>query len=241
MSFSRIVLALCILAGIAVLAGLGTWQVQRLQWKEALIAQVEARRSSPPEPLPEIERIWRETGDVDYLPVTVTGRFDHGAEQYFYTTHEGAVGWNVYTPLTLESGRVVLVNRGFVPDAFRDPATRASGLVEGTVDVTGLARNPLTAKPNAFVPDNEPAERTYFWKSMPQMARAAGLDPDRLVPFFVDAGAGDAPGELPRGGVTIVAFPNNHLQYAITWYGLALALAGVGGYFLFSGMRRGRS
>lgn len=230
---SRSVLTIAILAGTAMLAGLGTWQVQRLQWKQALIAEVELRRAQPPASLSEMERRWQETADVDYYPVGISGRFEHSGEQYFFTTHQGIAGWNIYTPLTLLSGRVLIVNRGFVPDAYRDRVTRIEGQVEGEVSIVGLARDPVMAKPNRFLPDNEPQNRTYFWKNLDQMALAADVEPDRVVPFFVDAGQSEIPNVFPLGGTTIVSFPNNHLQYAITWYGLGLALLGVGGYLLF--------
>jgi surfeit locus 1 family protein len=231
---SRFILIVCVLAGTAVLAGLGAWQVQRLQWKEGLIAEVTQRRQSPPVPLEEMERRYQQTGDVDYSPVTLTGTFDHSQEMYFYTTHEGQAGWSVFTPLVLADGRVALVNRGFVPDALKDPAKRPQGEVEGVQTIEGLARDPLVEKPNSLIPDNDPAKRMFFWKSMPEMARAAGLEPDTLVPFFIDAGPAPNPGGWPKGGTTIISFPNNHLQYAITWFGLAIACLGVGGWLLFS-------
>lgn len=233
-ALSRFVLIVCVLAATAVLAGLGAWQVQRLQWKESLIADVSQRRQAPPVPLDEMERRYQQTGDVDYQPVTLTGTFDHSREMYFYTTHDGEAGWNVFTPFLLEAGRVAIVNRGFVPAALKDPATRTQGDVAGVQTIEGLARNTLTAKPNSLIPDNDPAKRMFFWKSMPEMALAAGFEPDALVPFFIDAGPSPTPGGWPRGGTTIIAFSNNHLQYAITWFGLAIACLGVGGWLLFS-------
>jgi surfeit locus 1 family protein len=239
MTGSRLFLAMAIVAGTAVLAGLGFWQVQRLQWKEGLIAQIADRRAQPPVTLDTLLQRWREGGDVDYFPVTVSGSFIHGQEQYFYTTLDGAVGWNVYTPLIDPGGRGVMVNRGFVPDRLRAPDSRPQGNAETEARVEGLARNPVAQKPNSFVPDNEPENGTYFWKDLGAMAAAAGLDPDSVVPFFIDAGPAENPGGLPKGGVTIVNLPNNHLQYAITWFGLALALLGVGGYYLFATHRGG--
>lgn len=232
---SRALLIVSILLGTAVLLALGTWQVYRLQWKEALIAQIEARRVSQPASLDEIQDRWRETADVDYWPVRIGGEFEHAGEQYFYTTHKGAVGWSVYTPLRLRDDRVVMVNRGFVPDALRDPARRAGGQIEGFVELTGLARNPLSRKPNRFIPENQPEDGTYFWKDLQAMAQSAGITNDKLLPFFVDASRSEVPGGIPLGGTTIIAFPNSHLQYAITWYGLAAALIAVGGFFLYAG------
>ncbi len=233
-AISRFILIVCVLAATAVLSCLGAWQVQRLQWKEALIADVEARVKSPPSTLPELAVLYAETGDVDYAPVSLSGTFDHSREMYFFTTHDGQSGWSVFTPLVLGTGNVALVNRGFVPAQLKDPALRQQGQTAGRVTITGLARNPLFEKPNSMIPDNDIAQRQFFWKSMGDMALAAGLEPDTLVPFFIDADATDNPGGWPRGGTTIVSFPNNHLQYAITWFGLAIACLGVGGWFLFS-------
>jgi surfeit locus 1 family protein len=237
---SRIVLAIAVVLATTVLLGLGAWQVQRLQWKEALIADVNARVAAPARPLAEIEAEYATTGDVDYFPVRLAGRFDNSREMYFYTTHNGRAGWNVYVPLAMASGRTALVNRGFVAAELKEPEKRREGLVAGEVEITGLARNVVLAKPNSMMPDNEPANRLFFWKSMPEMALAAGIEPDALLPFFIDAGPAPNPGGWPQGGTTIIAFSNNHLQYAITWFGLAMACLGVGGYLLFSGGGRRR-
>ncbi len=228
----------CGAVAFLILIGLGTWQVQRLHWKEGLLHTIDTRMHSAPLPLDAVERKFAETGDVDYVPVTVTGTFLHGGERDFFATWEGALGFNVYTPLKLDDGRFVLVNRGFVPYDMKDPSTRRQGEVPGTVTVTGLARNPLPAKPSMMLPDNEPAKNIFFWKDRDVMAATAGLPAGaRIVPFFIDADKTPNPGGLPIGGVTIVDLPNNHLQYAVTWYGLAAALAGV----LFSWLwRQGR-
>lgn len=220
----------------AILLGLGTWQVQRLQWKEGLIAAIGERIASRPSPLGDIERRYQETGDVDYYPVTLDGEFEHDGEQFFFATHNGQSGYYVYTPLLLADGRAALVNRGFVPFDRKDAASRAEGQVHGSVTVTGLARNPLAAKPSWAVPDNDPAANIFYWKDRDAMAVNAGLDPKNVLPFFVDADAAPNPGGLPVGGVTIVSLPNNHLQYALTWYGLAAALAGV--FFVWVRRRR---
>ena len=106
--------------------------------------------------------------------------------------------------------------------------------MKGEVTITGLARNPLAEKPSFIVPDNDPAKNIYYWKDLSLMARQIGLSQgDALVPFFIDADAKPNPGGLPRGGVTIIDLPNNHLQYAVTWYGLAATLAGVLSFCLY--------
>ncbi len=213
---------------LAVLLALGTWQVQRLHWKEDLLATISARVTSDPRPLAEIERLLADTGDVDYRPAHAEGTLLHQAERHFFATHQGASGYYVYTPLQLADGRFLFVNRGFVPFDRKDPATREEGQVEGPVAVVGLARNRLDEKPSFIVPDNEPDRNIFFWKDIDAMAATAGLPADaEVLPFFLDADATPNPGGLPVGGVTLIEMPNNHLQYAVTWYGLAAALVGV--------------
>ncbi|WP_292669323.1 SURF1 family protein [Mesorhizobium sp.] len=211
-----------------VLLGLGTWQVQRLYWKEGLLQTIDQRTHSAPRPLADVEREFTSTGDVDYTPVTVTGTFLHRGERHFFATWEGGSGFDVFTPLQLDDGRFVLINRGFVPYDLKDAARRPQGQVAGKVTVTGLARNPLPAKPSMMLPDNDAQKNIFYWKDRDAMATSAGLPAGAgLVPFFIDVNAAPNPGGLPVGGVTVIDLPNSHLQYAITWYGLAAALAGV--------------
>ena len=220
----RLGLVVAIGVALAILLSLGTWQLYRLQWKERLIADIEARHHASPAALAEVERRLETGGDIDYLPVTASGTFEHGHEQYFFATNDGEVGYHVYTPLLLGDGRSVLVNRGFVPEALKDPSARIGGQIQGIVTVTGLARARLDGKPSWVVPENEPAKRLYFWKDLGAMAAAAAVPKDKLVPFFIDADASANPGGWPKGGVTQLELPNNHLSYALTWYGLAAVL-----------------
>jgi len=211
-----------------ILIGLGTWQVQRLHWKEDLLATIDRRTHSAPLALADVEREFAASHDVDYTPVTVTGTFLHQGERHFFSTWQGDSGFNVYTPLQLDDGRFVLVNRGFVPYDLKDPSKRRQGEVAGKVTVTGLARNPLSGKPSMMLPDNDVAKNIFFWKDRDVMAASAGLPAGfTLVPIFIDADKTPNPGGLPIGGVTIIDLPNSHLQYAMTWYGLAAALAAV--------------
>ncbi len=232
---SRFWLALAAgLAAFVVLIGLGSWQVQRLAWKNTLLATIDERVHSEALPLAEVEDRFEATGDVEYQPVRAEGRFVHDGERHFFATHGGASGYYVYTPLMLDDGRYVFVNRGFVPYDRKDPATRMEGQTEGRVRVAGLARNPLAEKPSSIVPDNEPDKNIFYWKDRDAMAATSGLaDGSRVLPFFIDADDGPNPGGLPVGGVTIIDLPNNHLQYAVTWYGLAAALVAVLGAYLW--------
>jgi surfeit locus 1 family protein len=235
----RGILALAVgLLGVALLCALGTWQVERLHWKEGVLRQIDERTHSPPQSAEAVADVGRRTGDVDYYPVAARGRFLNGAERFFISTFGGDSGWNVYVPLDLGGNRFVWVNRGFVPYDRKDPATRREGQLEGNTDVVGLARNVAAEKPSWLVPNNDLAKNQFFWKSLPELGVGAGLPPGaEVMPFVIDAGPGRAPGGWPVGGTTVIDIPNNHLQYAITWYGLALVLALMLGYQVFRAFR----
>jgi surfeit locus 1 family protein len=205
---------------LLLLLGLGFWQIQRLHWKEGLIAERQAATSAAPVPLPNS---LREARGMEFRHVFVDGVFRNGKEIYVYAApRAGEIGFDVLTPLIRTDGRVVFVNRGFVPVRLRDPATRAAGEITGRVRIKGLLRLPPKGKPNWFVPDNEPRRDRWFWIDLPAMAAADGLL--RVMPFYVDADAAPNPGGWPRGGLTRVTLPNHHLQYALTWFSLAVAL-----------------
>jgi surfeit locus 1 family protein len=227
--YGRAVAILILLAAaFSVLVALGTWQVYRLQWKEGLLAAIDERVNAEPVELAEAERRYRMDGSVEYWPVTARGTFLHSGERHFFTTWKGQSGFNLYTPLMLADGRAVFVNRGFVPYDRKDAATRPEGQIEGVNEIAGLARDPLGEKPSFIVPDNEPDKNVFYWKDITAMAQTANLPAGtEVLPFFIDAGDAPVPGGRPAGGVTLIDLPNSHLQYAITWYGLALALAAV--------------
>ncbi|WP_292899826.1 MULTISPECIES: SURF1 family protein [unclassified Nitratireductor] len=234
--FTWLLLLLSLIVLVCLLA-LGTWQVQRLQWKEALLAQIEARINAKPADLASIERIYAETGDVEYRPMRVEGAFRHTGERHYFATWKGQSGYFVHTPLRLDDGRFIFVNRGFVPFDRKESEMRTQGQIVGGVRISGLARNGIGEKPSFIVPDNDISKNIFYWKDLDAMARTAGLpDAARVLPFYVDADDTPNPGGLPVGGVTRIDLPNSHLQYAITWYGLALALCGV----LFVWWRRNR-
>lgn len=223
--------AVAVLAALAILLSLGTWQVNRLFWKERLIADLESRIHEPPKALAEIEALAASGGDVDYRPLQVTGRFDNSRERHFLATWRGNSGFYIYTPLTLADGRSLFVNRGFVPYENKEPEMRVLGQLTETVTVKGFARAKLPGKPGSLVPENDPLKNVFYWKDLDAMASSTGLDPAKVVPFFLDADSTPNPSGLPIGGVTMVELPNNHLQYALTWYGLAavlLAITGIG-------------
>ncbi len=219
------------LVALVILCGLGTWQVQRLHWKVALIARVTAGLKAEPVPAPG-PAAWPtlDVGAGAYQPVTVTGRFDNAQEIHVvYTLTEpkgpiGGLGYFVMTPLETAGGWFVYVNRGFVPAAKADPATRAEGQVTGVTAVTGALRQP--ARRSWFMPADNTAKNQWFSRDPALYAAAEGLPPGEVAPYIIDERYDPArPGGLPQGGETVVDLPNNHLGYAITWYGLALGLA----------------
>ena len=221
------------LAALAILLSLGTWQVQRLHWKEKLLADMAERRVAAPAALADIEAMAAKGEDIEYRPVTATGTFANNKERHFFATWRGQTGYHVYTPLALADGRFLFVNRGFVPFEAKEPEMRKQGQLIGRQVVTGLARARLAEKPSSIVPDNDIARNIFYWKDLDAMAASTGIPADRVVPFFVDAGNAPNPKGLPIGAVTQFDLPNSHLQYAVTWYGLAAALVGVALYGLF--------
>ncbi len=214
---------LILLVALGILLALGTWQVERLHWKEGLLADIAARQSAPPVPLSAIEAMAISGGDIEYRVVTATGRYINNKERHFFATFDGEPGFHIYTPLQLADGRYLFVNRGFVPYDAKEPEMRMQGQLTGEQTVTGLARARLAGQPSGM-PDNDLVKDIFYWKDLDAMAASDGLAKDKVLPFFVDAGKAPNPGGLPIGGVTIVDLPNSHLQYAVTWYGLAAAL-----------------
>ncbi len=206
-----IVTGAIVLVMLAILLSLGTWQVQRLYWKESLLAQIDSRRNSAPVDLVAAEQVMAKGEDAEYLHVRVSGTFDHSRERHFFATFEGQSGFYVYTPLALADGRDLWVNRGFVPYDLKEAAKRAAGQVEGPVAMTGYVRNRLVAKPSSLLPDNEPAKNIFYWKDWQVMTASAGLAPADVLPFFVDA---DATVTNP-GGIRRVASPSSTCRTTI--------------------------
>jgi surfeit locus 1 family protein len=228
--------------GIAILCGLGTWQWQRLIWKEALIARVTERLANAPEPIQTVLANGIDQ-QLEYTPVELEGVYLQGNEALEFTTYNGQTGWHVFSPFNLaagqgfEAGQTILVNRGFVPYDQSIAANRAQPVGEDMTRITGLFRIALTQKPGYFVNENAPEKQVYFWRDINTMQLNSGLKGNKITGWYLDLGL---PGvtqnsnALPIAGTTLVSFSNNHLQYLVTWYGLALALLGVGSYFLYS-------
>jgi len=211
---SRLATTLVALPIVALLVGLGTWQLQRLAWKQDIIATMDSRTAGSPLPLdraldlPAAEREWR--------PVMAAGRFLHDRQVALYRMSvEGNPGYWILVPLRLNDGRTVLVNRGHVPEALVEPAARPDSEPQGMVWVTGILRGAET--PGTFTNDNDPGRGAWFWIDVPALSGAMEVD---LLPVVIHADPGPQ-GAWPRGGQAAFRPSNNHLQYVVTWYGLA--------------------
>lgn len=218
------------LPAFAVLLGLGSWQVQRALWKSDLNAHRAARAAAPAVDLPpELS----DPAEYEFRRVRVQGRFLHDKELLINArSQRGNAGYNVITPMIRPSGAPVLINRGWIPYDKKAAASRAAGQVEGAASVEGILRR--DQRQGMFMPPNDAAKNSWFWYDLPAMAKAAGVAD--ALPIYVEAGPTPNPGGFPIGGQTRVKLPENHLEYAFTWYALAVALAAV--YILFHRQRR---
>ena len=201
-----------------VLVALGSWQLQRLGWKQDRIDERQGRAMGE---TVELTAALAGPGYFNFRPVWLSGQFLHEKELLLAArSFDRRVGWQVITPLALEGGGAVLVNRGWIPHDKQDAALRAEGQLEGAVRVRGLVR---TEQPQGtFQPDNRLEEGVWYWVDIDAMGDAVGLD---VLPIVVEADATANPGGLPIGGQTRLEVPNDHLQYALTWYALAFILA----------------
>jgi surfeit locus 1 family protein len=228
-------------AALVLLISLGNWQMQRLAWKEGLIAAIEARTHADPIDAAEIETRAADGSDIEYTRAKVAGRLLNEKELHLYALDSKyGPGYHVITPLERDDGSIVFINRGYVPLDLKDPAKRAQGQRDGEVEIVGLVRHPETA--GTFTPDNDTAANIWYWRDLDGMAAAAlGPDHARVAPFYIDAEAGRAAsdaGSWPKGGVTRLELPNRHLEYALTWYGLAVALIAIFAAFAIPRWRR---
>jgi surfeit locus 1 family protein len=208
---------------------LGNWQVQRLQWKNELIAERQARREAPPlAALPE--RF--DPAQHEFRKLRVTGRFLHEKEIHLAAlTPRGNHGFHIITPLQLNRGGTVFVNRGWVPRDRKESSSRSAGQIESEASVAGYIRvpQPLTWAQRLSNIKNDFKKNVWLYLDLREMARFTGLTDAK--PFVLEAGPEENRGGFPVGGVTRFEIPNDHLQYAITWY--SMAIIGIVIYLLF--------
>jgi len=212
-----------VLIGIIALTYLGLWQIHRREWKLRLIEQVDQRINAAPIIAPGTtgQGLAIISPDDAYRHVTAHGVFLHEDETFVHASTTLGSGYWVITPLRTDNGIILLVNRGFVPAAQRDPHCRAAGQIPGEVSITGLMR--LTEPKGDLLRVNDPAGNRWYSRDVAAIAAAHHLT--NVAPYFIDADGTSNPGGLPVGGLTVITFPNNHLLYAFTWFVLALMLA----------------
>ncbi len=232
------------LVGLAVLLGLGTWQMKRKAWKEGLIATLSQRLSAPPTALPG-RSAWPHltAEDAEFRRVSFRAEFLNDREAFVYTAGSSfrpdvsGPGYWVFTPARLADGSLVIVDRGFVPEARRAADTRREGEVTGAVEIVGALRWP--ERPGLFTPTGDPAHNLWFARDHLAIADQKGWG--AVAPFYVQQEAPPPPGGLPRVGHVQPSLPNNHLQYALTWYGLAAVLVGVFAVWMRGRLRERRT
>ena len=215
--------------------GLGTWQLQRKVWKEALIDTLEQRLSAAPVELPRRER-WSSlrAADDEFRRVKFAATFMPGAEALVYAgssalrSDVSGPGYWVLAPARLAAGGVVIVNRGFVPEGRQNPTTRAAGEIDGAADLVGALRWPEPR--GTFSPADDPGRNLWFVRDPVAIAAAKGWG--EVAPFVVELEAPQPPGGFPRAGALKVSLRNEHLQYAITWYSLAVVAAVMFAFWL---------
>lgn len=222
-------LALFAAAAFAGLVALGNWQVERRAWKLGLIAQVAERVHAPPVAAPAPGQ-WAglTRANAEYRRVRASGIFLDDRQTLVQAVTEQGGGYWVMTPLRLADGSIVLVNRGFVAEPFR---ARVAPAGTGPSEVVGLLR--MSEPGTGLLRHNDAARDQWFSRDVAAIAAHRGLGP--VAPYFIDAvavppPAGADPKAWPVGGLTVTAFSNNHLGYALTWYGLALMVAAAAAY-----------
>jgi surfeit locus 1 family protein len=227
--------------GVTILIGLGLWQLDRRVWKQNLVLTLNTRLARAPEDLPpraSWPRLLAEGNE--FARVTFPAEFLDGQEALVYTAGSPlrpdikGPGYWVIAPAQLAGGSIVLVNRGFVPLEAKDPATRVAGNSRGTIEIVGVMRWPETR--GLFTPADDVKGNVWYLRDPEAIAAAKKWA--SAAPFYIDQEAPVPAGGWPKPGKLVVALPDNHLQYAITWFGLALALAGVYVVWLAGRLRR---
>ena len=216
---------------IFVLISLGNWQVARLEWKEGLIRAVNERVGTEPVAAPgpaSWPKVNRE--DNTYQSVTLSGKYDHDREVHVWFALKNPQGGPIFGPgymiltrFTTSDGWDVIVNRGFVPEGIKQPDMRPMTLVQGEQILTGLMRFDEPKSWLSPLPDKE--KNVWIVREVSEMAEYLGMDPARTAPYWIDLTKDQGVNGLPQGGETRIVFTNNHMQYAATWYGLALVVA----------------
>lgn len=231
---ARAAAAVLMLALFAGFVALGSWQLVRRSWKLDLISRVDARVHAAPVPPPGPAAWPTISAAADgYRHVRVQGEFLNADAVRVRAVSALGAGYWVLVPLRTSQGFVVWINRGFAPSERTDSATLAALAVAGPTAVTGLLR--VTEPGGGFLQRNDPAADRWTSRDVAALSARHGLRD--AAPYFIDADDRPQPGGWPVGGLTVISFPNNHLVYAVTWFGLALLVLVGAGVALREGRR----
>jgi len=210
------------LPALLILLYLGTWQIQRMHWKNELIENFTSRATATAIAPPADDA----ATENQYQRLMVKGQWMHDAEvQLIGRTFEGTAGYHVITPMKLEDGRILLLNRGWVAEDYRRPESRPSTLQDGDVAVEAILR--LQRQKGYFVPDNNPAQDDWFTLKIDDIQNHHRLGDQVIMSYSADVLRKPGAYVLPIGAAVEINIPNDHWQYALTWYGIALGLVGV--------------
>lgn len=210
------------LPSLAILIMLGVWQLDRLAWKTELIDRFNQRAEARPAP-PPIKGA--DLAQMEFQNLALVGRFFHDQEIYLNgKTYEGNAGFHVITPFQTEEGLVILVNRGWVSEKYRLPESRPFSVSDEILPIKGILR--LPQKKGYFVPENEPARGFWFTIMPDEIADYLKID-GVITSYYVDQLRTAEKITLPIAGKARIDVRNAHLNYALTWFGIALSLIGV--------------
>lgn len=217
---------------LVALLSLGFWQLDRLEWKEDLIADLEARREATPMAL---DAALESPGENEYRSVTLEGDYRHEGEIYWLArTYESQSGYHILTPLRLDDGREILVDRGWMPGTDPEANAGEAKRPQGVQERVGVLRQGGWGGPgwlsDFLRPENRPEANEWLWPDLPAMAGAANMESPVTKAYVTLLPAGDSSG-LPQAQAPQVNLKNDHLSYAITWFTLAAALVII--YLLF--------
>jgi surfeit locus 1 family protein len=223
---------------VAVLIGLGGWQLERLQWKNHLLAELEAEYSKDPGRV----RLTRDdiravaSGKAMLRRGSITGRYLHNHEMRLRASYyKGESGVDILTPFQVKGHKtLLLVNRGWAPPDKADPADRPKSRVRGTMSITGTL---MRAEGHVIgTPDNKPEKGQWYYAAPEQMAEAQGLS--HVAPVIFRVEAEPSPGTYPKARTERPRPHNRHLYYAIFWFTMAAVLLVV---FYLRFVRQARS
>ena len=233
-------LSIAVAIALAILCSLGVWQLKRLEWKRGVIAAMSERLTSTPISFDEALERAIAGENMEYQPVFLNGVYAHDLESRVFGTYDGAAGVYVFAPLDTDDPqtggrRFIYVNRGFAPQDFRDPETRADAQIVGDARIEGLFRGAEKKRglEALLAPADQPEDNLYFLRDPKILAARYGFD---APAFYVDSSGAESAARWPKGGLTRIDIPNRHFEYALTWFGLAAALVCV---FLIFSMKRG--